>query len=1579
MAKSLHETLAAPQLDASIPDFLLATTEPPILPTFTKEQHPFSNAKQSDGIEGGYEGSSNSEESRYYIAPGSTHWVFQYPMFFSTPGATCFAQYEKEAMGNAPKQFLVFLAFFVNVFREVWQCSTGRSIGPMKKKDKAAKDKDPKNGAAWRDLAEDTAAKNAARRAAALGEGVDNDDFDRDDPGDEGQIAAEPGEAIEDNSTDAEACEYPAVCVLELVRRKRPERTSHLQDRDGEEQEERPHAMNLEKPPVVAIRVHFFFNSSRMNANLQPYLQLQKYERELAARRSDIKATERMKLKRRSVDKITEADYYTMAAAYLNSPRPTELMNTAFEFNKHPVVNVRSEWHPNNILTLEAAAKLAARYQCDEKYTDPANYLLVDELTGCEEFTFPEPENAYWLANDAVDVKTFFRTIWPHKAQELSNITASREDREVQGFAAFHLGSGLAEEDLAALDEDEKKAYQDDVDRAHITGAHQQSKLAFNSTKLLAEYMAKKRSELSGVYEDEKLKIEMNQRYTAKQREQKLVMAYNAHCKRMEDLRGEGLRVFYTCVWNTDSDIEPSLKAIVKWTNDFRMGTATGFTKLHRKNFSMPRQKFSFNLPRGSEVFWTYLAPLETVFNVINTHSYIARAYVCCLHVYSSRPLKPGILLSGVPGGGKSYVMDVLKEILISGTWTSIDSVTEKSLTASGNMFNRLIILIDELPASKVSSKPSKNGDQNGERGTSTGEGIEAILKRAIAQGELSHTRQEQDPVTGQFKTVQVMTKINTFWMALTNDSFKNFTLPIVNRFQCELVVDDARCSKEENVMRQAKTKPNPDKFDRTKKAVITRYQRDQAMIAMIYCLQESKVLEPVNNTAAAVFLAKVMATVEGKCIGTGDRRNTDRTLEVAEVSCLLGAIDIGLDSELAPYRFEDWQPHHMLALMPHFVIQFEHIVFAIGVTACQHENYAIRMILRAIMNNLFSRGQEMPAVDSADNAAIEESKEAEHSAEVAAAAAAAAEDAEIMDEAFKQAELEAAEQRRKHADELAPRMAQLKLSLVDDTGAPRSTRGKRLRRYDERESTDDNNDDEKNPMRRIDNVYVDEQGIVQGEHVSADQDLSPAKRGKSLAGHAYVTRGNKPNVIEDDVYFRCRFDDIALKNCAGNDRFRGYRTQYNNSGPQGPSLASSFGTQSNASPQTGGGGTQNAPAAANQAVDCPPMATEFCQLEQLANLIHKRSNDARVCNRDDLQDVVRTLAGRDMSVMHNHREYPALSITEDGTLCVAKSTLAAHKKPSALMDACVHVLSKMATRKTMLVYGRTVEHHPNQWVTVTAYPEADSDEKKATIHIANAMHRSPTDITITQHIVNGYTTASGVAALNISGIFDAAVSSVYLPGELLELSYINYAKDACISMDFLRRMGFDQPPVGDYLADKLFMASVRAIGPKWKQELLYYPIAYDTKRHNHVVRRADSHASRERKRLQSTREIIKSTAAQFGFDIGGGSGSLQLTSKIEEKITKELTSLNREFEHQVVLEEAEDGQPSIRRRNGEMHNGDGGDSDEEEGEADIDAAEPEDVPENEISQPLLRKQRIAPEQEENEMRVELPFRSAVV
>jgi len=1368
---------------------------------FTAEENPFNNRNPSTGED--------------IIELRARHLVFQIPTIYFAPHATSFQNINTSIAGfsMAAINYLKLLKFLLDVYELSW----GHSQGIMDENKRSKRQK--------YQASDDMNVNNLIN--SALGRSVDGMDEEKKDDGDDGEAKEENNEEQKNGqrSLPPETAAYPLTSCIEIVRG----------------------GGDPINGPVVAIRVHFFINSTRSNFedimckafmnNGVPLSTL------LDDRPRKTKLMMMNTVDTLQSDKFTFKNYIEILSAYTGTQ-----LGGAFVRNQpnafHQVKNTNSAFNPFKALSMETAMNMVMGLGGHGIFAMASSYRDDNE----NRYSFPVPQNVYFMNNDFMKANIFFRLVWPHKS---TSIIELQDDPQVLANAALHLGCDVEEKTKHLGGDIEEAKRIAPILQACSMAVKEQS---FSKEHELGEFMDRRLVELKISFND-KIAEETSKCAPEPLPNAVYTRYYNKYCRLVHDARVKGLGIFDNCIWNEMSNISDAKKLIVGWMNNHLAKSQTSSSSASASvstpaiNFSIPIPKQTINLSRGSELFWHYISPLETMCNIIQLHSTIVRAYVSFLHVYSPHPLHPNMLLTSEPGVGKSFCGSVLRKLVIQDTLRSLDMMTAKSLLGVGvGKLQNMGFVMEELPGAKVGNFNSKGGAASNEG--SSGEDFEAIFKKILSEGVLYYRRSVYNENTREWESKEIKSEVSTWWLIFTNDGVRKLFSAWLNRLYFEHVVGNPAISAEEQTMRLAMERVgsgNKD-LDNSYNLLKAMFRRDQAMVAMMYSLIDCSILPQVNREAGAVFLAAVLSRINNSCLGTTEKRNVDRVIQIAEVATLLYAVNMTLDSELSVCKDKPWKSEHILGAIPYMVIGMEQMCFAIGACSGQYENDVLRMIVNVVCDSFLSKRQPSPmALLPPDRQVAANSQQPIH-----------------IDVGFN----EQMEQARRIAEE---KRREQEIKTSNEQARWTGVAGGKNKQNTASSSS--------STQMRLGSALSDAAAKTQA-----------AASGTALASYMPGS-GSRQQHVDDShpVYLSIKIPELELKECT--KRFRRERWFDNNHENQ----------------DDGGNKSASHASSSSKGFD---VHTEQVQLEALSNLIFK-SSGARGCSELDIFDNLKTLAYT-MRVKSpdetDDTRYPALAIDAVGRLYLAKSIEVAHTGKSVLVKAIQKVLQMTIDYRFHAIYGKSRPLQPHIWQLVHAYPVnwrgmdviQRKEFMKDLIMVRNTLHRSEVDVTVSQAVVDAVSTFQNKKKVDLSKVFDKEPGYVCTPGSLMVIALVRHLNDGAISQEWLNEYGHDKIPSPREINRRILSIRYEEL----KKTKLVYPYMYEEVR-NPTITKDRLQGIKAKMDLKKTAGAIALEQAHMcGFNMGDINTGLECIPANTEPY--EVRDLERNVEQNVSDDEDE-------------------------------------------------------------------------
>lgn len=247
----------------------------------------------------------------------------------------------------------------------------------------------------------------------------------------------------------------------------------------------------------------------------------------------------------------------------------------------------------------------------------------------------------------------------------------------------------------------------------------------------------------------------------------------------------------------------------------------------------------------------------------------------------------------------------------------------------------------------------------NGKAAATSGSDGEAIFKVKLTRGKMN-VKYPLLAADGTRKTVESEVDCNSVYFIACNNEWSEIPPAMKSRFHCKAIQAHDRT---DGGGLKGKSQKNPHMhFNETKRNLVQRMRRNQALCARVMSLIRCGILRDVDMTAANIIFQQVLDEAAKAGMSTDDVRSYERLTYLTETVVILDAIDIIFDSELSPLdmtgRFNDEQ---LLLLEPYLCSNIEHAVFVLGLLKDQYENVIVQNVITNFTNkdNLFGRARE--------------------------------------------------------------------------------------------------------------------------------------------------------------------------------------------------------------------------------------------------------------------------------------------------------------------------------------------------------------------------------------------------------------------------------------------------------------------------------------------------------------------------------------------------------------------------------------------------------------------------------------------
>ena len=589
------------------------------------------------------------------------------------------------------------------------------------------------------------------------------------------------------------------------------------------------------------------------------------------------------------------------------------------------VTNPFGVCYPARLFSLEKAIEHASGLipATNPVQLDIRHYKEVVE--GFERWVFPYPEQTFRFDLEHANADRLRQYYFPHLRPRATDAQVETELRE------YFRGK------------DPSTLSQDEIDRMRVHFTYCSSYTPTNPEVFtLAKLKAKNRERVKEAAQLAAQDLPDPKERTADQKAE----YERRYAETLKQASIAGIKEFMAKIWIPDAlTLPPPVQANVKqWFEHF---------KKYRNPCILRKQRHR-SLSRIADKFASVLIMLHTGKFVESGHVDILRFWLAALHVYLSRDLRINIVTIGVSSNGKSFSLKVLEDMLVKNTWANVMYQTQKAVTGLDRIPDHLahtitpeekvgfmrqekrITLMEEVPASMLGvSHPST------QHGSSDAESMEKNRRTASSVTYSALHIAKDGTRVFEEQTVQCSDVL----LGVTNP-FKGTINPyIASRY----AVIHQTAKNASRILNAMLAKPTPegkrlwDQFTE-----LTRW--DQVRVCLIAYLIETECLAEVDTTASDAVIAAVIE--EGRTQGLRQLenvRNAQRVRMMAEVICVLEAIDTFFDSECSPLVESEWRDEYLVGLRKYLRTTKEHAVMALGLFRSQYEDPVVPVAEQAI------------------------------------------------------------------------------------------------------------------------------------------------------------------------------------------------------------------------------------------------------------------------------------------------------------------------------------------------------------------------------------------------------------------------------------------------------------------------------------------------------------------------------------------------------------------------------------------------------------------------------------------------------
>jgi hypothetical protein len=336
----------------------------------------------------------------------------------------------------------------------------------------------------------------------------------------------------------------------------------------------------------------------------------------------------------------------------------------------------------------------------------------------------------------------------------------------------------------------------------------------------------------------------------------------------------------------------------------------------------------------------------ESVFHINDKHRFWATIHMGSLDATrETYDLHFNGLSLGAAAQSKSFLLELLEEIRIEKTTTSISYTTDKANLVSGNRNDTVTVMHEMQGNMTVSAKADTNGVATRWKAQLTS--MRLTVQTIVVDNNVS-------PPTRTPQTVECDC-IGVFF-ANHNHESASFDYALRTRFHemhfGELITSASGTGGRDTLSQSIGAKLQGDKTrdSARRQRTLLEYRLEQVLFYEVDKLITVRALRPVAMHAALAVLLMFRHNLMREGIKIDSQRFTHRALCIARIACIQDALEKTFFAPGAPYRGERITLQRLLRLDPVLYTTSEHAVFAIGLLADEVINPWQEMLVGAVL-----------------------------------------------------------------------------------------------------------------------------------------------------------------------------------------------------------------------------------------------------------------------------------------------------------------------------------------------------------------------------------------------------------------------------------------------------------------------------------------------------------------------------------------------------------------------------------------------------------------------------------------------------
>ena len=576
---------------------------------------------------------------------------------------------------------------------------------------------------------------------------------------------------------------------------------------------------------------------------------------------------------------------YTICDTYLNARTMSGQKETIHD-REFGISSPNNPSCPYNVFTLERAMDIRG---ANATQSHEMAYRTIDAESRCS-YRFPLPEHVWEVDTEYFNPGVLTRMEFPTESKTTS-------DSPLKELCLFRGPSKGGE-------------YKDQIlDIMEATHGFSRSEFVFNhkSDFAILEQIA-----------DKMTKRELNRLHNEVEKQEFLTKFKRGW---MEDFRK---------FWCPESHISANIKHMMTWECEHRLeaeeaGEPFTFTTSHRP--------LDTNLSPFANLMMRRMVQYEKLLKTSTVHRELLITCVATRDAYRrSFDLHTNPLLAGAGSSSKSYLLNCVEKLSISGTVQTVTHITAKADAIDDNQ-NDLITLFHEMPKSLMGF------DEIGTTG-------DPMFKERLTSNKFKTKLFCWDEETGKRSNRVAESECIGVMGGCTNDPPGKIPEALRSRF---LMIMCPRITREgHEVIDQFGCPPDPI-MKQKRDEMIHEHHCEQYLICLIHKLIWTKVLCDVNLGVAHTIFRSVIHKLEEEGVASKDPRHYTRVENTARTLTIMNAIHICFNTPGGALYKKPFDVRDLFAIEPYLFCTEEIAYFAISLLQDMYINPAERTVAQTL------------------------------------------------------------------------------------------------------------------------------------------------------------------------------------------------------------------------------------------------------------------------------------------------------------------------------------------------------------------------------------------------------------------------------------------------------------------------------------------------------------------------------------------------------------------------------------------------------------------------------------------------------